>query len=359
MRKITLFIPMMEAIVIWNLASCTGTNNTPGYSVDSSLVEQTSAFDEAMPEDFLGGRTPWEEFYIDSKEYGYANVRETPSKDSPVVKEIKTGEHFYGWRMEDDPNWIEVYDNDGRTIGYMWYTCARHTGNKSDEGVNIAENYDEEEEYNEQDLQEESLQSSQEATKSNPDWLQGTWKFKGTYNGTYIDLELVIQGDRLTDKWNGSVKYDGPYHYDSNLKIIAFNKGRDILYVKPDKQVIVFVDDLYYTKSSSNNNSISNSSSNSSTYSFYNPTSVIDYLKHRVFECQGLRLKFTDNGFTVNGNYGGSAPVVKSFRENYAVIRVNLIPSGSLTFYVYPHQEKLTDTDGNTWRGYKSASYEH
>lgn len=195
-------------------------------------------------------------------------------------------------------------------------------------------------------------------TQASPGWLQGTWRYQGTYNGTYLDLELIIQGNRLIDKWNGSVEYDGPYHYDAKQRIIAFNGGRDILQVKPDKQVIVFIDNLYYTKSRNKNSSVSNSS-RYSTYSFSNPTSVIDYLNHRTFECQGLRIKFSDNGFTVNGNYGGAAPVVKSFRENYAVIRVNLVPSGSLTFYVYPQQEKLVDTDGNTWRGYKSASYEH
>lgn len=114
----------------------------------------------------------------------------------------------------------------------------------------------------------------------------------------------------------------------------------------------------YNSKTSTNNSTDSNSSGSSSTYSFYNSASVIDYLNHRYFECQGLRIKFSDSGFTVNGNYGGSAPVVKNFREDYAVIKVNLIPSGSLIFYVYPHQDKLIDTDGNTWRGYKSAGYE-
>lgn len=363
MKILSLFLTLMATIAIWNLTSCTGSaSGSSGVdSVDTSQqVEPVSV--ASTGDDFLGGRTPWEEFYIDSKEYGYANVRETPSKDSPVVKEIQTGEHFYGWRMEDDPDWIEVYDNDGSTIGYMWYACARHTGNKSDEGADYAEadNEEDNEDNSGYESSSDSYATSRTSqTQASPDWLHGTWRYHGTYQGTYVDLELIIQGNRLIDKWNGSVEYDGPYHYDPNLKIIAFNNGRDILPVKPDQQIIVFTGNLYYTKSSNNISSVSNSSSNSSTYSFYNPTSVIDYLNHRIFECQGLRIKFSDNGFTVNGNYGGSAPIVKSFRANYAVINVNLIPSGSLTFYVYPQQEKLVDTDGNVWRDYKSASYEH
>lgn len=201
MRKITLFIPMMAAIVIWNLASCTGTNNTSGYSVDSSLVEQTSAFDEAMPEDFLGGRTPWEEFYIDSQEYGYANVRQTPSKDSPVVKEIQTGEHFYGWRMEDDLDWIEVYDNDGSTMGYMFYACARHTGNKSDEGADYAAaDYEEDYEEDYEDNYGDDSPSDSYATPSRNTWTgaSSVEELRQKLDGTYWHTDpSATKKDRL------------------------------------------------------------------------------------------------------------------------------------------------------------------
>ena len=136
MKKIyLLLIPLMAAIAVWNLSSCL---KKPKYHEDSNgggnkttKVEEETSKQEAPAEEFLGGRTPWEEFYIDSQQHGYANVREYTTTDSPVVKEIETGEHFYGWRMEDNPDWIEVYDDDGNTIGYMYYYCARHTGNKS------------------------------------------------------------------------------------------------------------------------------------------------------------------------------------------------------------------------------------
>lgn len=124
----------MAAIAVWNLSSCI---KKPKYHEDNgggnktTKVEEETSKQEAPAEEFLGGRTPWEEFYIDSQQHGYANVREYTTTDSPVVKEIETGEHFYGWRMEDDPDWIEVYDDDGSIIGYMYYYCARHTGNKS------------------------------------------------------------------------------------------------------------------------------------------------------------------------------------------------------------------------------------
>ena len=98
-------------------------------STSAEVAEATETMEQTA---FLGGRTPWEEFYIDSQQYGYANVREYTSKDAPKVKRINTNEHFYGWRLEEDPDWIEVYDDNGNTIGYMWYKCARHTGNTSE-----------------------------------------------------------------------------------------------------------------------------------------------------------------------------------------------------------------------------------
>lgn len=332
--------------------SCTG-NTEHSYSARdaSAMVEGIdSILSEVVPDEPEEVIPDELDDFVVTSQGGYgAYVKSRPTLDSERLMVYRDGTTFTG-AYTDKPHWIMIVE-DNRIVGYI------HDENVSLEYEDYGEG--EEGEYIEQGIQDESLQSSQGDSQSNPDWLQGTWRYEGTYKGTYVNLELIIQGNRLIDKWNGSVEYDGPYHYDANLNIIAFNGGRDILPVKPDKQVIVFTGDLYYTKSSNNNSSVSNSSSSSSTYSFYNPTSVIDYLNHRTFECQGLRIKFSDNGFTVNGNYGGSAPVVKSFRENYAVIRVNLIPSGSLTFYVYPHQEKLVDTDGNTWRGYKSASYEH
>lgn len=84
------------------------------------------------PGGFLGGdRDEWEEFKINSKQYGYANVREFESKTAPVVTKVYDGQHFFGCRLDYDPDWIEVYDEYGEVVGYMYYKCARHTGNKS------------------------------------------------------------------------------------------------------------------------------------------------------------------------------------------------------------------------------------
>lgn len=130
MKKILLFGPLVAIITTIGISSCIGTVESSA-SADSVALEDTIIEESG---EFLGGRTPWEEFTIESQNYGYANVRESPSKDAPVVKEIKTGEHFFGWRMPNNPDWIEVYDNKGITIGYMYYYCARHTGNKSENG---------------------------------------------------------------------------------------------------------------------------------------------------------------------------------------------------------------------------------
>ncbi len=241
MRKIS-FFTLIAAVAIWNLTSCAGSaSGSSGVdSVDTSQqVEPVSV--ASTVDEFLGGRTPWEEFYIDSKEYGYANVRETPSKDSPVVKEIQTGEHFYGWRMEDDPDWIEVYDNDGRTIGYMWYTCARHTGNKSDEGENIAENYDEEpEEDIELEGGEQTNQYSEIGNNQNSEieeiksWIQGSWYYSTTIFGNRYTSVITITGDNISAKTNGEIDYSGPYNIDLDYEGLKYNNrtGKHDIIVK-------------------------------------------------------------------------------------------------------------------------------
>lgn len=260
MRKMSLFIPMMAAIVIWNLTSCSvsGTEGTQSGSC-ADTAEQVSV--PSMVDEFLGGRTPWEEFYIDSKEYGYANVREAPSKDSPVVKEIQTGEHFYGWRMADDPDWIEVYDNNGNTIGYMWYKCARHTGNKSDEGADYAEE-DYEDDY--EDNYGDDSPSDSYTTPSSNTWTGASseeelrQKLDGTYwhtdpsatkkdrafiyelhffNGkvsmkTYMNAKVI---ERPTDKkWIGGddefvyPSYEIKYHSRGNFISVDFGQDEDL-----------------------------------------------------------------------------------------------------------------------------------
>lgn len=91
---------------------------------------------------------------------------------------------------------------------------------------------------------------------------------------------------------------------------------------------------------------------NQSNYKFFNPASVIDYLSHRRFVNAeaGLVVTFDSQGFYVNNNFGGYAPVVRSFTENTATITVNLVPSGSLTLFVYPQRNMIMDTDGNYYQ---------
>ena len=69
-------------------------------------------------------------YCINSKNYGYVNVREMPSTNSPVVKEIYDGESFYGNRLQDNPDWIEYIDENNNVIGYVKYDCVKKPGDK-------------------------------------------------------------------------------------------------------------------------------------------------------------------------------------------------------------------------------------
>lgn len=107
------------------------TNNIPTDMISESAPEMEYVSEE---EDVaLGpvGRDEWQEYKIDSKNYGYVNVREYTTTESAVVKVLYDGDHFFGNRLDYDPDWIEVFDEDGDHIGYVYYYCARKTGNHS------------------------------------------------------------------------------------------------------------------------------------------------------------------------------------------------------------------------------------
>lgn len=107
-------------------------------------------------------------------------------------------------------------------------------------------------------------QEEAEFAQYDAEWLQGTWRYKGYYEGTYLDVTLDIQGDRLIEKWNGKVKYNGEYDYVPSDKMIVYNDGKNVIQVKPDEQVIVFTGDLNYSKSGDQNSTKSSSTNRSS-----------------------------------------------------------------------------------------------
>ncbi|MBQ9585261.1 MAG: zinc ribbon domain-containing protein [Muribaculaceae bacterium] len=95
-------------------------NKPLNTQVSSTSTAQPSSTPKAIPS---GCR----EYTIDSREWGYAWVRSGTDKHSETnkVKKILNGERFYGKRMDDNPDWMEVYDLDGNMLGYMYYKCAR------------------------------------------------------------------------------------------------------------------------------------------------------------------------------------------------------------------------------------------
>ena len=104
-----------------------------------------------------------------------------------------------------------------------------------------------------------------EYSQSDAEWLQGTWRCKGLYQGTHIDVVLDIQGNRLIEKWNGEVQYDGSFDYVPSQNMIVYDDGKSVLSVIPEQQVIKLIDDLYFSKSGTGDISTSNSSRRSSS----------------------------------------------------------------------------------------------
>lgn len=88
-------------------------------------------------------------------------------------------------------------------------------------------------------------------------WLQGTWRYKGEIEGTYLDWVLVIDGNHLTEKLNGKVQYSGNVDYVPQNKFIVYNDGRNLFNVSPETQRIELIDGKYFTKISGNANTSS------------------------------------------------------------------------------------------------------
>lgn len=103
-----------------------------------------------------------------------------------------------------------------------------------------------------------------EYSQSDAEWLQGTWRCNGSYQGTRIAVVLDIQGNRLIEKWNGEVQYDGSFDYVPSQNMIVYNDGKNILPVLPNQQVIKLTDDLYFSKSGSGDMPTSNTSRHTS-----------------------------------------------------------------------------------------------
>ena len=202
--------------------------------------------------------------------------------------------------------------------------------------------------------------------REGPDWLQGAWRLPtiDEYGNDWGYTYHVFDHGNLRT-YAAGVVFDFRYNYDNENDVVSIENG-GTMQLNHIEQSLTGADGSKFekvsdntsftpptysgTQSSSNQSVSQQSSTQRSSYKFYSEGNVLDYLKHRSFSHQGLVIGFSEGGVTVNGNYGGYAPIIRNYSENYASVQINLIPSGRIVFQVYPQEEKLIDNDGNVWR---------
>ena len=135
------------------------------------------------------------------------------------------------------------------------------------------------------------------------EWLQGRWRYQGDYDGTYIDVELNIQGNRLIEKWNGKVQYNGTFDYVPDKKFIVYNSGKNIWNVLPESQRIELIDNKFFTKSSGGDSS-SGDYGSSSRQSSDEIAEIRDQLESERMEFRGYFVEFE----SLMRQYGTSSP---------------------------------------------------
>lgn len=118
-------------------------SNGNGAAMEASASEapSTEAIEYPVDGDDIGarmaraGQYEWQEYWIDATNSKYVNVRSytDASVDDNIVKRFYHDDYFIGNRMPDNPNWIEVFDEDGQHVGYVRYDCARRTGRSSED----------------------------------------------------------------------------------------------------------------------------------------------------------------------------------------------------------------------------------
>ena len=199
-------------------------------------------------------------------------------------------------------------------------------------------------EKNQEKLRREKQEAEQRQMESVKSWIQGNWKC----NTPYGELRLGISGDYITVFSNGRPDYTGTYTIEDNHIVYDRHDGYSSYVIIDAANQRLMADEntpmQRFEGSSSGSYSMNRSTSRKTT--FRTSSDVMSYVVGKTFygSRNNVRIKIDWDGVYLNGRrqYSG-APQVVSFSADKAIIRVSIIPSGTMNFLVQPQEGNIVD----------------
>lgn len=190
--------------------------------------------------------------------------------------------------------------------------------------------------YDDLPMRKESGNSSISSTSSNsPSWIQGTWTYDmNSPVGTIASYKIVIEGNTMSFYRNGKQMWSEQFTY-KNGKLIG---GSHELRTNEDSHRIIDENGNRY-----------NGRGSSSPFQFKTGHDVIGYLSGKTYRRDGNSLQIRQDGCYINGQCVSGAPVVTNYSSYSATVRANLIPSGTITFYINSKDGTMTNSLGESW----------
>ena len=190
--------------------------------------------------------------------------------------------------------------------------------------------------YDDLPMRKESGNSSISSTSSNsPSWIQGTWTYDmNSPVGTIASYKIVIEGNTMSFYRNGKQMWSEQFTY-KNGKLIG---GSHELRTNEDSHRIIDENGNRY-----------NGRGSSSPFQFKTGHDVIGYLSGKTYRRDGNSLQIRQDGCYINGQCVSGAPVVTNYSSYSAAVRANLIPSGTITFYINSKDGTMTNSLGESW----------
>lgn len=212
-----------------------------------------------------------------------------------------------------------------------------------------------------------------ERQKGGPSWLQGAWKLEilddsGDHLGylyevfnhgttkSYVDDRLVSERNYTVS--GDMVRYEsGRYQLDLDEHVVVSGDGRRMTKISSDVTYtpgLSSSQEIYIEEGSQSLRDESESRNDrtgrsSESFRFTTAYDVMGYLSGRTYQYNGSSLCLREDGCYLNGQCVSGAPVVVDYSTYRAIVRINLIPSGTIMWYINAQDGTMRNSLGELW----------
>lgn len=194
------------------------------------------------------------------------------------------------------------------------------------------------------------LRNERQEIESTKDWIQGNWRADTPYG----EIRVGIADDCISVWGNGEHLYTGTYTIEGNHLVYDRSNGSSMYIIIDSNNQCLMSDENTRMQRFGDSNDSSYSEGNSNVtntrVTFRTSTDVMSYLAENTFSNGYTTVKIDWDGMYTNGNRVMSgAPQVIRFSSDVALIKINLIPSGSVDITVIPSQGRIIDGTGDVY----------